>query len=176
MIKILFVLILTLISACSSRKEVQLNRNRLDSVSLSLSRENAFDRLAEAMRKSQRRASVTEIEFYRSDSTIFDVSIDNAAVDLARIRGQPIKSIRQTTVEELEENKGKESESSTNKEAREKAVVRKETKSEQKRTETKGVSLKGYIYTALFAIAMYLFHRPVSSLTKRLLKRKRKIP
>ena len=104
------------------------------------------------------------------------MSIDNAAVDLARIRGQTIKSIRQTTVEELEENKGKESESSTNKEAREKAVVRKETKSEQKRTETKGVSLKGYIYTALFAIAMYLFHRPVSSLTKRLLKRKRKIP
>ena len=176
MIKILFVLILTLISACSSRKEIQLNRNRLDSVSLSLSRDNSFGRLAEAMRKSQRRSSVTEIEFYHSDSTIFDVSIDNAVVDLARIRGQSIKSIRQTTVEELEENREKESESSTNKEAREKAVVHKETKSEQKRTETKGVPFRGYIYATLFAIAIYLFHNPTGSLIKRLLKRKRKIP
>lgn len=176
MIRLLFVLILALLSACSSRKEVQLNRNRLDSVSLSLSRENAFDRLAESMRKTQRRASVTEIEFYHSDSTIFDVSIDNAVVDLARIRGQPIKSIRQTTIEELDESAEKESESSTNKEAREKAVVRKETKSEQKRTETKGAPFRGYIYATLFAMAIYLFQTPISSLTKRLLKRKRKIP
>lgn len=177
MIRVLFVFILAVLSACSSRKEIQLQRSKLDSVSLSAHKESAFDGMTEAIRKSQRRASVTEIEFYHSDSVLYEVSIDNTALDVSRIRGQPIKSIRQTTVEELVENKEKESESSTNKEAREKAVIRKETKSEQKRTGTKGFPRRGYIYATLFAIAsIYLFHKPIRSLIKKLLKRKRKIP
>ncbi|WP_373701705.1 MULTISPECIES: hypothetical protein [Bacteroidales] len=173
-----FVVVLYFLTSCKVKSEMHIEKNKLDSTSQSKLTEKTIQKLIDTTRTSTKRTIVTEIEFFKPDSIAeLDLSVSGGVFDFNKIRGQPIRSIRQTAFEEIEESSSKSSDSSTERESMSKATVQRETKSKDKKAETKGVPYYNYIGLFIITAAMlYLFRAPICGWVKNLLKGKLKIP
>lgn len=106
----LYLILSVLLAACSStRKVVEVSTDKVDSISLSTATTVKAERLIDSTKTEKGRLVVTEIEFLQSDSlnnTIASLSIRDGTLNVVGVKGNAVKSIRQTIIEEHRESKG----------------------------------------------------------------------
>lgn len=126
---VVFALVVVLAASCSLKKmSVDASVVKVDSAAVTATSKAKVERLVDTTVTTTGRVVVTEVEF-ATDSTagaIERVVFGASGVEVAGITGRPIRSIKQHTLESIQERKGESQESEESEESKQSASVQRE--------------------------------------------------
>lgn len=126
---VVFALVVVLAASCSlKKKSVDASVVKVDSAAVTATSKAKVERLVDTTVTTTGRVVVTEVEF-ATDSTagaIERVVFGASGVEVAGITGRPIRSIKQHTLEGIQERKGESQESEESEESKQSASVQRE--------------------------------------------------
>lgn len=167
-----------LLWACAStKKSLEVSTARVDSLGHQATRGVKVERVTDTTKSETGRLVVTEVVFFAPDSSwgsIESLSINAGSVDVAGIKGKPIRSVRQQVFESVTERRGEDKESREDKERRQAVSVQQEnvTLARQASPAPDPYRWRYVFYLSLVVLAgvMYCKRVPVVDLLRRVFR------
>lgn len=128
--RIAIMLAVVLAASCSlKKKSVDTSVVKVDSAAVTATSRAKVERLVDTTTTTTGRVVVVEVEFAADSTagTIERVVFGASGVEVAGITGRPIRSIKQHTLESIQERKGESQESEESEESKQSASVRSES-------------------------------------------------
>lgn len=173
---VVFLIFAVLLAACSStQKVVDVSTSKVDSIGIAITTAVQVERLIDSATTERGRMIITEIEFSQSNTgdDITSLSIKDGTLNIGAIRGKPIKSIKQTAIENENERKGKSKEKHDGKEQKQSASLQKENVKQTKQVAPAPDPYKWryifYLSLVLLTGALYFKRMPIINWIKKIL-------